>query len=178
MNWADTRRELVLGVYPTSRGFGWVVLEGPFAVVESGLHHALKAKNAGCVRALERIVARLKPSTLVLEAFDGHSSIRSARIRRLCLEFVNLAADRGLGLAVHSRDEVRATFAGVEARTRDEIAAAVARTLPALAYRLPKKRAPWESEDRRLSIFSAAAVVLTYYQNGATALLDELRDAA
>jgi len=178
MTWADTRREIVLAIYPSSRGFGWIALEGPFAVVESGLHQATKDKNAGCVRALDRLIRRIKPSALVLEAFDKRSSVRSGRIRRLCLSFVTLAADRGLELAVYTRDEVRAAFASVEAYTRDETAEAVAKALPAIAHRLPKKRGAGDSEDKRLSVFNAAAVALTHYGNGATALLDELRDAA
>jgi hypothetical protein len=43
---------------------------------------------------------------------------------------------------------------------------------------LPDRRKIWDGEDRRLSVFSAAAVVLTHYQNGATAFLNDLRNAA
>lgn len=178
MTWAETKRELILGVHPTARGLGWVALEGPFSVVESGLFNASRDKNAACLKEVARVINRLSPAVLVLETFDKQSSQRSGRIRRLCLDIVGLAADRGLTVEAYRREQVRANFAVVGARTRDDIAEAVARMLPALRHRLPKKRGAGDSEDKRLSIFTAAALVLTYYQNGATALLDELRDAA
>ena len=50
--------------------------------------------------------------------------------------------------------------------------------MPTLRTHLPDKRKHWNGEDKRLSVFAAAALVLTYYRNGATALLNDLRNAA
>lgn len=169
---------LVLAVYPTARGFGWACFDGPFTLFESGLYTVHKDKNAACLRKVERLLGRLKPETLVLEAFDKQSSLRSTRIRRLSLAIVSLAADRGHEVAVFKKTEVQAAFAGVGARTRHEIALAIGRHLPALAHRLPKDRKNGDSEDKRLAIFNAAALALAHYHYGAAALLDDLRNAA
>ncbi|WP_307352210.1 hypothetical protein [Caulobacter ginsengisoli] len=169
---------LVLAVYPTARGFGWACFDGPFTLFESGLHSVSKDKNAACLRKIEGLLERLKPETLVLEAFDKGSSLRSGRIRRLSLSIVTLAADQGLELAVFTKADVQAAFAGVGARTRHEIALAIGRHLPGLAYRTPKDRKNGDSEDKRLSIFNAAALVLTHYHFGSLGLLEALRDAA
>jgi hypothetical protein len=171
-------RPLVLGLHPTARGLGWVVFENPFKLHSYGFHHAMRDKSASCLRKVTWLLAKLEPEVVVLEAFDKDSMLRSERIRRLCVEIVALAAERDADIAVHKRTEVEACFAPVKARTRQEIAEAVARTVPALSHRLPAKRKIWESEGRPLAIFSAAAVVLTHYHNGATALLDEKRNAA
>jgi hypothetical protein len=48
------------------------------------------------------------------------------------------------------------------ALTKYDVARAVARVVPELAWQLPKKRKPWESEHSRMSIFAAAALVLTH----------------
>lgn len=169
---------LVLGVYPTSRGFGWACFDGPFTLFESGLYTVHKDKNAACLKKVEALLERLAPETLVLEAFDKGSSLRSTRIRRLSLSIVSLAADRGLDLAVFKKTDVQAAFAGVGARTRHEIALAITRHLPALAHRAPKDRKNGDSEDKRLAIFNAAALVLTHYHYGAAALLNDMRNAA
>ncbi len=171
-------RALTLGVYPTARGFGWAAFENPFTVYQHGVYSPRRHKNALCLRKLEWLIDRLQPEELVLEAFDSQSSIRSTRIRRLCQSLVPLAASRTIDVAIYKRSQVQATFRDVGARTRYEIAEAVARHVSALAPHLPAPRKIWTGEHRRLSVFNAAALVLTHYQNGAAAFLQELKDAA
>jgi hypothetical protein len=171
-------RPLVLGFHPTARGFGWVVFENPFTLHHSGVFHVHSNKNLRCMRKVAWLLERLKPEVIVIEAFDKQSSLRSERIRRLCLSVVTLAADRGVEVAVYRRSDISERFRTVGARSRDEIAEAVARTVRALAMRLPRRRKPWLSEHKRQSVFHASALVLTHYHNGATALLDDLRNAA
>lgn len=127
---------------------------------------------------MEELVERFQPETVVLETFDSRSSQRSERVRRLCLSVVSLATLQGIDVAVFTRGDVRSAFGSIGAKTRHEIAEAVARGVPALAHRLPEKRKVWNSEDKRMSIFASAALVLTHYHFGANRLFDDLRDAA
>ena len=152
----------VLGFHPTSRGFGWVLFEGPFTPIDWGLVSAGADKNASCLRRLERLLDRFAPETLVLEAYDRATTRRARRIADLCVAVRRAADDRGAETAVYSRADIREAFAEVEARTRREIAEAVARHLEAFRHRLPKPRRPWESEDARGALFAAAAVILTH----------------
>ncbi len=135
-------------------------------------------KNDLCLRELERLVTRFAPTELVLECFDPDRSRRSVRVHQLCLLMASLAGTSGLRFGGPERDAVQRTFEGVNARTREEIAVAVARHFPALLPRLPRKRRRWDSEDKRLAIFNATAAVLANYKNGAAALLNELRNTA
>lgn len=167
-----------LAVHLTSQGFGWVVCEGPFDLVQCGVFTAIRGnKNTGCVRKVERLIAKLRVSEFVIENCDTNPR-RHARVKRLCIELLNVAAERGLYIASYPRESVQDAFAVLGARTRDEVAEAVARYYPALALRLPPRRKAWHSEDKRLAMFSAGAVVLTHFHNGATALLDERGSAA
>ena len=178
MTTAVAERSLVLGVHPTARGFGWALFESPVAIHAFAVYTASKEKNKGCVAKLEQLLDRHGPSTLVLEAFDRGTSLRSERVRGLCLSMVTVAAERGLELAVYTRGQVTDNFAEVGARTRQEVAEALARQLPALQARLPRARKAWECEDKRMALFTASALVLTHYRNGAAALLDDMRNAA
>jgi hypothetical protein len=90
---------------------------------------------------------------------------------------VNLAAERGVEVEVYKRGDVQNAFRVVEARSREEIARAVARTVPGLAKYLPQKRKDWIGEDRRLSVFCAAALVLTHYHFDAMQFFDDLKQA-
>lgn len=173
---AHRRASLTLAIHPSTRGFGWTVFEGPFAPFDWGLVAPRKSKNGACLRKAERLIERLQPHTLVLEDFEPPRARRSGRVRRLCRALVALAADRGLEVAIYSRGEVRSSFASVGAVTRQEIAEAVVRHIPVFEHRMPRRRRCWESEDCRLSLFSAAALILTHYALNAAMLFHTLAE--
>jgi hypothetical protein len=52
----------------------------------------------------------------------------------------------------------------VGAKDWQDIAEAVARQLELLRKYLPPPRKAWQSDARRMSVFAAAAVALTYWQ--------------
>lgn len=168
------RTALTFALHATSRGFGYVVFEGPFTPHDWGTVVAHGDKNAMCLRKLELMLQRFMPETLLLEAFGKGSSLRSERIARLYKAASAMAAGLGIDVHVYTFGEVKACFAPVGARTRQEIAEAVARHIDAFGHRLPKARKPWQSEDRRMALFCAAALVLTHYQLGASRLFDDL----
>lgn len=154
-----------MGFYPTTRGFGWVIFEGPFAPLDWGLVAARKDKNAVCLVRLEALLDRFKPEVLVLEASDRRTTRRAQRIAQLC-DKARLAAEaRNVETLIYGLAEIRAAFAEVQAVSRREIAEAVARHVDAFRHRLPPPRRPWESEDSRSALFAAAAVVLTHYRH-------------
>lgn len=176
---ANPRAGFVLGVHPTSRGFGWIVFEGPFAPHDWGNVIARGGdKNAKCLAQVEKLLSRFEPDTIVLEAFEKRRSARADRIAHLGRAITALAADRGIAVAIFTRGEVKACFASVGALSRQQIAEAVSRHLPALAHRIPKPRRPWESDNPRMALFSAAALVLTQYQYCASQFLDGLHKKA
>lgn len=175
MKAAAAPRSLVLAVYPSVRGFGWVAFEAPFALYDWGIVFVQRDKNRRCLEHFERLLTRLEPETLVLEARPERSS-RTARIVTLQRAMTAAALGHGVETAVYPRGDVQALFAPVGARSRQEIAVAVARQLPALAHRLPRKRGAWHCEDRRMSLFNAAAVAVAHFQLDASRLLKELSD--
>jgi len=156
----------VMGFHPTARGFGWVVFEGPFRPIDWGLVSARKDKNATCLKRLDGMLHRFAPEVLVLEAYDRQSSRRARRIARLGASVRRAADLRGVEIVVYQRAQVREAFAETGAKTRREIAEAVARHLDAFRHRLPPPRKPWDSEDAREALFAAAAVVLTHHRMG------------
>ena len=175
MSRARHRWPLTMGFHATSRGFGWVAFEGPFAPFDWGVVSATGDKNAVCLRALEKLLARLEPETLALEASGRRTSVRSARIDRLSKSVVALAVDRGVDVAVYTRTDIQSCFKAFGARTRQEIAEAVARHIDAFRHQLPTTRRPWDAEDRRMALFSATALVFTHFRFGSDRLLDHLR---
>lgn len=72
------------------------------------------------------------------------------------------------------RGYIRANFASVNGESGREIAEVVTHHIDAFRHRLPKARKLWQEESRRMALFSAAALVLTHYQLGASRLFDDL----
>jgi hypothetical protein len=158
------RLSVVLAVKPTHRGFGWVAFEGPFAPYDWGIIEKRRKRQEGSLAALEKLIERLHPECLLLEAFERPGSKKKPDgTQRVSRAMIALAADRGVEVAIYTRGDVQACFA------------AVARHVEAFRHRLPKPRKPWESEDRRMSLFSAAALTLTHYQLGASKVFEDLK---
>ena len=168
------RQACTLAVHPTNRGLGWIAFEGAFAPYDWGTICPKKDKSLKCLRSVEALITRFVPDTLVLEAFEQRNSARKDRVARLCRSIQSFAIDRGIEVAIYTRGDVRACFAAVGAKSRDEIAEAVVRHVDALREWLPKRRRPWESEHRRVAVFSAAALVLTHFYLGGSRLFDDL----
>lgn len=166
-------KSLVLGVYPNVRGFGWIAFEGPLTAYDWGVVFVPKDKNARCLRHFEQLLDHLVPEMLVLERPSAKVR-RTTRIIALQRAFAATALARGVETSEYGRGDVQAIFASVGARTRQEIAVAVAREIPALGHRLPRKRAAWDGEDRRMALFNAAALAITHFQLDANRLLKEL----
>lgn len=170
-------RALTLGFYPACRGFGWAAFEAPFSVYDWGVVSVSKDKNARSLYHFERILDRLSPETLVLERFPPKVR-RTKRVVALQKAIMAIALGRGIEVASFMRGDVQGCFSEVGARTRLEIAAAVARQIPALSHRLPRRRGAWLPEDRWMALFNAAALVLTHYRLGAAQLFEDLSSIA
>lgn len=172
------QRHFTLAIHPDRRGFGWVLFEGPLAVYDWGLCVGRPNKNVACLRKIETLLEKFSPQTVVLETFERPIARRADRITRLCRAIGALASDRGSDVAIYSRGDIVACFGDVGARTRQEIAEAVVRHLDAFRHQLPKPRRRWDDEDRRMALFSAAALALTHYRLGAATLFDDLKGEA
>lgn len=156
--------ELVLSVYGTSKGFAFVLFEGPDAPYDWGVRDIHNpSRNQKCVEAVERIIMRHQPTALILEDTSEKHSRRTARVRRLYQSITHLAKTNVIEVHRYSKSAIKQTFYSIGATTKYEIAQAVARQIPAFATRLPRYRKAWMSQDMRQGLFDAAALVLLHY---------------
>jgi hypothetical protein len=155
--------ELVLSVFPSTRGFGYAVLEGPRSLVDWGVKSALcPHKNAEVLRKVRELFHFYHPNVVVLEDCEGYGSRRAKRIRTLINLVHAHAVEEGTSTACFSRPEVRACF---RLETKRQIAEAIAREFPELEPRLPPVRKIWMSEDRRMGIFDAISLAVTFFHS-------------
>lgn len=156
--------ELVLAIYPTTRGIAFALMKSPLAAIDWGIKGAYgRDKNAMFLKKVAGLLDTNQPDVVVLEDPTSARLRRSARIGRLTRAIERLAEDQVVDVHRYSRPAVQECFGQFGARTRYEVAMAIATRVPAFERFLPPPRKLWMSEDARMGIFRAAALALTYY---------------
>jgi hypothetical protein len=158
-----TKNGCVLAIAPSSRGFGFAVLEHGKTLVDWGVKSVEGDKNAGCIEKVESMIAHYNPGVLVLPDTAAKGARRSPRIRSLCAQVAVRASKRQIKVAPLSRDNVRSAFFEDGKGTKHTIAKHLAvQFSKELGHRLPPKRKPWKSEDYRMEIFDAVALAAAH----------------
>ncbi|MBA4148840.1 MAG: hypothetical protein H0X66_12060 [Verrucomicrobia bacterium] len=161
----NTTYPRILGIAPTSRGFGYAVLEGGETLVDWAVKSAKGDKNADCLKEVEAMFKCYEPGVIVLEDASAEGSQRSPRIRKLIQELVSLSSKHGIKAELFSRDQVKRILLSEGEGTKHDVAEAVAKRFPEeLGSRLPPKRKLWMSENYGMGIFDAVALVLAFRQ--------------
>lgn len=155
---------LVLAIYPFSRGFAFVLFEGVESPFDWGVKEIReKHRNDKTIFAIKELIDRYSPVVIVLEDTSSRVNRRSSRIKNLYQMLVHLAATEFIDLHRFANTEVKQYFSAVGAVTKYQIAEAIGRQIPAFSLRLPRVRKPWMSADPRQSLFDAAALGLVFY---------------
>ena len=158
-----TYRFLTMAVYLNARGLAFVVFEGELAPLDWSVIEARGSdKREMLLTRVETLFTKLRPNILVLENMSNPQG-RPQRIRSLNQAIVQLAKRYTLPTVFFTRAEVRQQFAYLGTVTKDAVAMAIARHIPAFERFLPSPRKPWQSEDARMGIFDAAALALTFF---------------
>jgi Holliday junction resolvasome RuvABC endonuclease subunit len=158
------RKDVIVTIAPTSRGFGYAIFAAPTAVMDWGVKETRWDKNQLTKSKVQSMLQEVRPAAVVIENWFHESCRRSARVRELLCDLAVVAHRGGATAMTYSRQHIRLAF-GECGKSKDTIARAIASTLPALKPWLPPKRRIWESEHHSMAIFEAAALALTHYAN-------------
>jgi hypothetical protein len=153
----------VVAIDPTSRGFGYAVLEGPAFLVDWGTRDFGRADSTRALMEVHALVRHYEPDAVVVEDVTDPVTRRRERARELIEAVAGVAAERRAAPARVARVEVQRVFRGADATTKHAIAHVIAGHFPELSPRLPPTRKAWMSEDARMSIFDAVAFALAFY---------------
>lgn len=161
MTRAVDRHARIVAIDPTSRGFGFAVLEAPNRLVDWGLRDERRGPRSVLAKVFD-LVRRYDPDLLVVENCRSPGSLRRRAARTLIQEILSEAAKQALRTRGIDRTYLRRAFADNQARpiNKEGIAAAIASEFPELASTLPPQRKPWMSEDERMAIFDAVAMAV------------------
>lgn len=157
----NSKHPRILAIAPSTRGFGFAVLEGLDTLADWGVKSVTGDKNAQSIVKAGELISHYEPDIIALEDCSPKYSRRSPRIRRLGRRLVTLARNQKIKVALFSREKIRETFFGNGHGTKQARAKILAQKFPdEIGFRLPPKRKPWMSEDYRMDIFDAVALAL------------------
>lgn len=148
-----------MAITPSTRGFGYAVLDEGSIFVDWGVKTVKgKEKNAQSLAKVEQLLAQYQPTRLVMANHAG--SRRAERIRDLSEDIITLATRRKLKVRRFTRPQINQVFLSDAKGTKHALAETLARMFPEeLASHLPPKRRAWMSEDARMDMFEAVALV-------------------
>lgn len=159
-----TRYGFVVAIYPNSRGLAFVVFESAMSVVDWGVRGArYKHSHGRYLTAIADLLERYQPAVLVLQDMSSSGTHRAQRIQNLNEAIMEFAEGSGIPVRSYSRELVRETFALPGRSTKETIAQAIAKHVPAFERHVPPPRKPWTSEHARMGLFDAAALALTFF---------------
>src|ERR1035441_1634545 len=150
MNKVFPKYPRILAITPSTKGFGYAVLEGQKLLVDWGVKSVKGDKNAGSIEKVEEMIAHYNPQAMVLEDTGIKGSRRSPRIQALTQRLIAVAERRTIKVALFSQKKIRRVFLGDWGGTKHALAEIIAERFPEeLGFRLPPKRRPWMSEIGR-----------------------------
>lgn len=151
-----TQRPLrLLALDLSARGFGYAVVDTKLGLLDFGCCSFVASDDEKFVARVSALIARYNPNTLVVENFAA-TKVKTTATRR-CKLAIHLAERRQLGMVQVSRVIVQRVLGSSTKAMRAKV---VAGMYPELERLLPRPRAPWQAESKRMSIFDAIALAL------------------
>ena len=163
MNQTISKQFRILAIALSTRGFGFVVLEGEKTIIECGGRVANGDKNAQSVAKAEKLLEFYRPGVLVLQDVEANDSRRAPRIKTLNRQIKEMAKKHKIQVKLISGTKLRSVLLGNPKGTKQEMAESLAMQFPDdLASRLPPKRKLWSSEDSRMDVFDAVELAVVF----------------
>ena len=161
------RRDIVIAIFPKTRGFGYAVFEGVLPIDWGVSDVAGGNRNGTCIRRIMTLLDRYRPDVLLLRDALG---TRGRRVAELIEAVAALSRDPSAVCIQVSRAQIKEAFGYLGHPTRQAIARAIAERIPFFEPLVPPVRKIWNSEDRWMGLFDAVALALTYLDDGFSAL--------
>lgn len=156
------QRQRVLAFYAHARGFAYVLFERRDTPIDWAMSDVRSGqKVSSLLLRLERLLDESAPEVLLVRAIEqGPCRTRGSKLLAAITE---LAKRKDIPTVQISRGQIRRTFSHLASSDRQSITEEIARTMPWLASFAPPRRKIWNGEDRRMGLFDAVALSITFH---------------
>src|SRR5437868_4477583 len=110
MNRTANRDIRILAIDPSTRGFGFAVLEGPSRLIDWGVKETKTDKKRRSLKLIAELIEQYAPGVVALEDYEGKGSRRCRRVADLIEDISKLAVKRRLKVKTFSGAEVKQAF--------------------------------------------------------------------
>jgi uncharacterized Zn ribbon protein len=163
MNQTISKYFRILAIALSTRGFGFVVMEGEKTIIECATRVADEDKNTQSLVKAKKLLKFYRPDVLVLQDMEVKGSRRAPRIKMLNRQIKLVAEKHKIKVKLISGKQMRNYLLGNPNGTKQEMAEMIALQFPdELASRLPPIRKSWNSEDSRMDIFDAVELAVVF----------------
>ncbi|OAI57507.1 hypothetical protein AYO50_01465 [Acidobacteria bacterium SCGC AG-212-P17] len=156
----DTATERVLAIELRVQRFGFVLFEYPNVLLDWGV----SGYHASVPEALDRKIAycadKFAPVVVLCREHIGGSERQRTVLNRRIKILREQAERRSIPVRLVSASVIRKHFQEQGRNNKDEVSQIVVTYFPELAWRLPAKRRPWQSEPLSQVLFDAAALAV------------------
>jgi hypothetical protein len=157
------RKEIILTLYPNTRGFGYAVMENALTLVEAQIVTVRPLSHERNLNSLKEMIDYFEPTLVILENYDHPSSRKAKRIKELIDAVKDYVQNRNISTKAYSRSDIRFAFSNFNAHTKHEIATVICENIPKLKTRLMPPRKVYESEKYTAGIFDAVSLGITHF---------------
>ena len=157
----------ILGISLRSQRLGFAIIEGSVELIHWGMVYYEKNEDARVAAAARRVAAlleRFAPSIMGIEKSRTANALNPERVELLYRSIRREASHFSASTLLFTRIKVREAFQDFGARSKDDIAAILARMFPELQPSLPPKRKLWEPEHFSMPMFDAVALAVSYWR--------------
>jgi hypothetical protein len=163
---AQHRIDRVFAIEPSSRGFGYALIEvADDVLIDWGVHQVRQADlTEYSLPIVASLIHKFAPSTVVVEDTLHERCRRRGKGRALIEAIVAFAESIDVAVARVSSASVRAHYAELSAKNKDAIARLIVSRFPELRSVLPPPRKIWKPKDERMTIFDSVAFATVYIQ--------------
>lgn len=157
----------ILAIALRSQRLGFVVTERSIELIHWGMIYYdgnEEASIAAAVKRVQVLFARFTPSRVAIERShaDRAPSLENLQWLYRCVR--REASRRSIPVSMFTRIKVRKAFADFGVRSKDEIAALLARMFLELQPKLPPRRKLWQREHCSMPLFDAVALAVACWR--------------
>ncbi len=159
----DEDFEKILSVYPNSKGYAYVLMEGPTIVIEKKMVSISPVDNHRILKDITDLLKNYIPDALILEDTSCKFSRKGGRGKQLLRSLSLSAKHQGIPVYSYAREDIRLVFEIWRAKSKYEIAEVIAKNIKNFEMLLyPKPKYP-DSQKYLTALFDAVSLGITHY---------------
>src|SRR6266498_565289 len=122
MSYAATKELRALAIDPSTRGFGFAVLEGSNRLIDCGVKETKVDKNRRALKLINDLIDEYQPNAIIVEDLQRQRLPSLPASTRIDRSYLKLAAKRKLKVRMYSRAKMKQAFSKSGTSTKQEIA--------------------------------------------------------